>query len=153
MQFEKAARTGEDSAEYVMPENCPDYESPIDRYNHPLHEVRWLFTALYMMAQKLSIQVQHPTSRAVRRRLERNKEIAPDFVRVITLRRLAQARERDGASADVNWKWQWGVRGHWRNQFYPTEGIHKPKFVESYIKGPENMPLKPESLKLFVAKR
>lgn len=151
MQFEQAARTADDAVEYIEP--CETCETPLDRYNHPLHEVRWLFTALYLMSQRLAVQVHTPTPRATRRRMERAKETPPEFIKVITLRRMQQAKERQGPSADVNWHWQWAVRGHWRNQFYATKGIHKPKFVESYIKGPEDKPLKNDTLKLFVAKR
>jgi hypothetical protein len=133
---------------------CPNDHPDItpDRRDQPLHEIRWIYAAIYLMAQRLATTVTHETDRATRRRAERNNQEAPPFIRVITLRRLEQARERE-APTTVDWQWQWEVRGHWRNQFYPSEGVHKPKFIEAYIKGPEDKPLKPGVLKLFTAER
>jgi hypothetical protein len=45
------------------------------------------------------------------------------------------------------------VRGHWRNQFYPVENVHRPVFIESYIKGPPDKPIKPLGHKIFKAVR
>lgn len=118
-----------------------------------LHEVRWLYAALHLMAQRFSVTVQHKPDRASRRRAEREGREIPPWIRVITLRRLEEAREKATASGDINWRWQWEVRGHWRNQWYESEGIHKPKFIEAYIKGPEGKPLKEGAVKLFTAVR
>lgn len=145
--FEKASKLSSASASYEKPAD----ESRGD--DHPLHEVRWVYTALYMMAQRLATTVQTPVDRATRRRAVRNNQVAPDVVRVITLRRLAADRARDAGSRSVDWHWKWAVRGHWREQPYPSLGITKTIFIESYIKGPEHMPLKPDSVKVFVAKR
>lgn len=123
-----------------------------DRRQHPLHEIRWVYTAMYLMARRLAITVQHATDRATQRRAQRGGQEAPPFIRVITLRRLEAAREREAPNV-VDWQWQWEVRGHWRNQFFPSEGLHKPVFIEAFIKGPSDKPLKPGVLKLFAAER
>ena len=34
------------------------------------------------------------------------------------------------------------VRGFWRNQSYPSRGVHAPKWIDSYLKGPKDAPLK-----------
>lgn len=128
------------------------YEQKDSRVIHPLHEIRWVYTALYLMAQRLTTIVHHKVNRAVRRRAEKHNQISPPFLRVITLRRMEEARKKEGATKDVDWQWQWEVRGHWRNQFYASEGIYKPKFIEAYIKGPPNKPFK-STTKLFVASR
>jgi hypothetical protein len=117
------------------------------------HEIRWAYAALYLMAQRLATQVQHTTDRGTRRRAERNNQVAPPVIRVITLRRLEAARQRQPNPEAIDWRWQWEVRGHWRDQWYPSEGVHKPKFIEAYIKGPPDKPLKPGALKLFTAVR
>jgi len=142
--FEAANLRAGDGSNYVR--------RPEDVVLHPWHEIRWIYTALYLMAQRLSLTVQHVTDRHTRRRAERQGQMAPSFIRVITLRRLEAARKHE-ASKDVEWHWQWEVRGHWRNQFYPSEGIHKPKFIEAYVKGPPDKPLKEGSHKLFAAVR
>lgn len=106
------------------------------------------------MAQRLAITVQHPVDRHTHHRAAREGQTAPSFIRVITLRRLEADRQRAGSAGEApDWQWQWEVRGHWRNQWYPSEGIHKPKFIEAYLKGPEGKPLKPGATKLFAARR
>lgn len=129
------------------------YVQMADRRTHPLHEMRLLWATLYLMAQRLATTVQHETDRATRRRAERHQQVAPPFIRVVTLRRLEEARPKNPTPAEVDWQWQWHVRGHWRNQFHPSDGSHKPVFIEAYIKGPEDKPLKPDSHKLFAARR
>lgn len=126
---------------------------PEDTTLHPYHEIRWIYTAIYLMAQRLSTRVRHTTDRGTRRRAERNQQVAPPFFEVVTLRRQHQDRIADRVPEAIDWQWQWAVRGHWRNQWYPSEGIHKPVFVESYMKGPEDKPVKPPTVKLFAAVR
>jgi hypothetical protein len=118
-----------------------------------MHEIRWLYAALYLMSQRLSVSVRHDTDRHTRRRAERAGRVVPPFIRVITLRRLEMDRKKVGPTVPVDWQWQWEVRGHWRNQFFKSTGEHRPVFVESYIKGPEDKPLKPPGLKVFGAVR
>lgn len=126
------------------------YVQLADRQTHPLHEMRLLWATLFLMAQRLATTVQHETDRATRRRAERAQQVAPPFIRVVTLRRLEQERPRNPTPADVDWQWQWEVRGHWRR--HPTDAT-KQVYVETYIKGPEDKPLKPGSHKLFAARR
>jgi len=118
-----------------------------------LHEIRWAYSAFYLMAQRLAVQVKHDTDRHTRRRNEREGTPVPDSIKVVTLRRLQEARVNEGASQSVEWNWQWEVRGHWRNQYFSSTKEHKPVFIEAYIKGPEGKPLKPPGQKIFVARR
>lgn len=117
------------------------------------HEIRLAYTVFYLMAQKLTVIPRAETDRPTRRRAERNKQTAPPFVHVITLRRLEADRKREGGDRNVDWQWQWEVTGHWRNQFYPGEGVHKQIFIETYIKGPADKPFKDPGVKLFAARR
>lgn len=116
------------------------------------HEMRWVYAAMHLMAQRLSVRVRHDTDRATRRRLDAPQRPAPPFITVVTLRRLEAARPKQPSEAR-DWHWQWEVRGHWRNQWYAAEGIHKPKFIEAYVKGPADKPFKEAGTKLFVARR
>ena len=34
------------------------------------------------------------------------------------------------------------VRGHWRQQWYPSTESHRPRWIASYLKGPEGAPIK-----------
>ena len=127
---------------------------------HPLdmkyHEIRWIYTAMHLMSQKLSIQVDHETDRATKRRADREKKTVVPKFKVVTLRRMEVDRKAANLSTErekIDWQWQWTVRGHWRNQWYPAEKVHKQVFVEAYLKGPDDKPLKEVSQKIFVAKR
>lgn len=89
--------------------------------------------------------------RAERRRLVRHGGVAPD-VRVITLRRsVHNAGKSEGQL--IEWSWQWIVRGHWRNQFFPSTGKHEPTFIRPYVKGPEDKPLKPITDPIYLVNR
>src|SRR5208282_1963877 len=107
------------------------------RETDTMHEIRWIYSALYLMAQRLAMNVQHQTDRNTRRRNEFAKTPVTPLIRVITLRRMEEARQKDPKGNSPDWQWQWAVRGHWRNQYYPSDHTHRPVFVESYIKGPE----------------
>jgi hypothetical protein len=45
-------------------------------------------------------------------------------------------------------RWTWAVRPHWRNQWYPKRGVHKPILIDLYIKGIEGKPFK-EKVRVF----
>ena len=124
-----------------------------ERVGQPLHEMRWLFAALFLMNQRLAATIPQQADRATRRRAERAGQTAPPVIRVVTLRRFQQDREAARVASDVDWQWRWTVRGHWRQQFYASDGSHRPIFIEAFVKGPEDKPMKPDTLKLFVAKR
>lgn len=125
-----------------------------NRERDELHEIRWIYTALYLMAQRLAIQMKLPLDRATRRRALREGHPELEEIRIISLRKLEAARLKAQSEPHlVDWQWQWEVRGHWRNQFYRAANEHRPVFIEAYIKGPEDKPLKDPGQKLFAAVR
>jgi len=141
----------EEYESHVYGEGAYIQDESID-YNQ-LHEMRWTFAAMHLMSQRLAAKVREPTDRATRRRATHAQQKAPPFIEVITLRRKQLDQEREGARHDVDWQWQWAVRGHWRNQWFPGKGTHQPVFIESYIKGPPDKPVKPPAIKIFTAVR
>jgi hypothetical protein len=118
-----------------------------------LHEIRWFYTAMHLMSQKLSTTVQHVAERGTRRRWEREKVTLQPFLRIVTLRRMEEDRKKDPIGHGVDWHWQWKVDGHWRAQWFPSEQVHKKIWIESYVKGPEDKPFKPVPLTIFKAAR
>lgn len=81
--------------------------------------------------------------RGTRRRLARAGLPLTETV-VITIRK---AKRRDDVEADgdhIDWSHRWLVRGHWRDQWYPSEQRHAPVFIAPYIKGPEDKPFVPK---------
>ena len=117
-----------------------------------LHEARWVYTALYMMSQKLAMTVEHRPERQARKRVEKETTLVP-MIRVVTLRRMEEDRKKDPKGNAVDWQWQWKVHHFWRRQWYPSEGVHKPVWIEDYIKGPIDRPLKPDTHTVYVARR
>jgi hypothetical protein len=117
------------------------------------HEIRLIYTVFYLMAQKLAVRVKTPTDRATRRRAERNRQAAPPTIEVVTLRRLEADRHRDPTGHEVDWQWQWSVIGHWRWQYYATQGLSKRIWIHMFTKGPKDKPFKQPSVKIFAARR
>lgn len=81
-------------------------------------------------------------SRHARKRCVRTKHAEPS-IHVVQLRRaLSRAHHAPpGDGPGQEWTHRWLVRGHWRNQWYPSTQTHRPKFIPSYVKGPEDKPL------------
>jgi hypothetical protein len=62
-------------------------------------------------------------------------------IHVVHLRRRQTSDSEPGTIGSVDWSHRWIVDAHWRNQWYPSLGCHKPVLIESYVKGPEGLPL------------
>lgn len=101
--------------------------------------MRLVITFWLLSGQRLLGSSRLAPSRPTRRR--RQGEI--ESVVVVDLRR--KSYPETSGSRTVEWSHRWLTRGHWRNQWYPSEGRHKPVWVASYVKGPPDKP--------FVAKR
>lgn len=102
-----------------------------------IHWVGALKTIWLLMKQTIGHVETARFDRATLRRMSR-QNIKPHEVRVITLRR--QASGGDGQS-DREYHHQWLVRGHWRQQWYPSRDVHRPIWIAPHIKGPEGAPL------------
>lgn len=109
----------------------------------PSEKLRVFFGELSIGLAFLDSPLAEPTEyrlpRPERRRLKKQNQHEPE-IRVVTLRRKHYPTGE--ISSSINWNWKWLVRGHWRNQWYAKSGEHKPVFVEPYVKGPEDKPLK-----------
>jgi len=117
-----------------------------------LHEIRWIYTAMHLMSEKLAMTVEHRAERQTRRRMEKEHTPIQPLVRLVTLRRMEEARA-EGKHSEIDWQWQWHVQGHWRKQWYPKEQVHKMKWIEEYIKGPQDKPLKPAAITVYKVER
>lgn len=89
----------------------------------------------WRLAMQLVRAPERP-SRATRRELKRFGRPQTD-VTVIRLRRYREPLETDGDFKGYL-KHRFVVRGHWRNQWYPTLGEHRQKWIAPYVKGPED---------------
>lgn len=88
---------------------------------------------------------RHAERRLARASMETN-------VRVVHLRSKSYVKTTtDEEKHQVDWAWQWAVRGHWREQ--PTKEGMKLIWIHPYIKGPEDKPLKPDAGRVFAVTR
>lgn len=117
-----------------------------------LARLSFFAAALAFMEQRIAVVSREPVDRATRRRIPSAAPIEP-LVRVVALRRPATPRPRDAGTADVDWACRWTVTGHWRHQFYPSENTHKTIFIDAYVKGPPDRPMKAPRTTLFAVIR
>lgn len=120
---------------------------------NPDSEPRYLYSLLYLLSEKLTVVSQHEANRSQRRRLEQEQAPFVPLVQVVTLRRQEVRQKDKHDSNPVDWSYQWLVRWHWRNQYYPATDEHKWIAIDTYVKGPEDKPLKPPSARMFLARR
>jgi hypothetical protein len=77
-------------------------------------------------------------------RHERKRSIRaglPDFVTIVHLRRHSETGRQPDDERPTEWTHRWLVDAHWRNQWYPSTGEHKPIPIFPYVKGPRHLPL------------
>ena len=62
---------------------------------------------------------------------------------MISLRSLETEKtdQTDDSGKSIEYAHQWIVRGHFRNQFYPSEKTNRLIWIDPYKKGPEGAPL------------
>ncbi|WP_346056965.1 hypothetical protein [Amycolatopsis dongchuanensis] len=83
---------------------------------------------------------EHPLPRTLRRRAER-EGYNPHAVRVVRIRDRADTPHRE-QNTERSYRVRWTVRGHWRNQWYPSRGEHRPVWINPHVKGPQDAPLR-----------
>jgi hypothetical protein len=99
-----------------------------------------LRTAWLLMQQPLveTSEVQLP--RPARRRLLRGGH-EPQAVRLLELRRSKTTSNVGDSVAAREYHHRWIVRGHWRQQWYPSRQVHRPVWITPHVKGPDDAPL------------
>jgi hypothetical protein len=80
-------------------------------------------------------RVARPTWKRARASWKDIKEVV-----VFTLRR-AKPPKYEGEEREVQWSHRWLVQGHWRNQWYSSEKVHRQIWIAPFIKGPDDKPL------------
>ncbi len=111
-----------------------------------------LFAAmLSFLQQRIMVPTRVSVSRPAFKRIARTERMTESVVNVIKLRSIIR-HSTAGEGEPVDWQCRWIVRGHWRDQWYPSLGKHQPIFISPFIKGPEDKPLK-DAKKLFAVVR
>jgi hypothetical protein len=94
---------------------------------------------LRLMAQTIAVRTEGHAPRDTRKRLAR-ADFPAKRITIVTLRRPEAERDH-GAHSDVHWTRRWIVDGHWRQQWYPSLGMHRQIWISPYVKGPTDLPL------------
>lgn len=108
--------------------------------------VHLVLAAFRLMATSRITQTGvQPMVRPTRRRAARAGVIRPDEpVRLIDIAAGSQGLRRGGDDSEQTRAYgrvRWVVEGHWRNQWYPATAAHRPRYIDSYVKGPQGAPL------------
>lgn len=85
----------------------------------------------------------HRTRASIRRDQRDGLSAGPVRLLLLRLRRAATvqgAPSDDAAAREFTCRWM--VRGHWRQQWYPSRGVHRPIWINPHIKGPDDKPLR-----------
>jgi hypothetical protein len=83
--------------------------------------------------------------RPARRRAARAGVARPEApVRLVDITAGSVRRDRvpAGERSGRNYAIRWVVSGHWRNQYYASSDVHRPRWIDGYLKGPAGAPLK-----------
>jgi hypothetical protein len=104
---------------------------------------RTILATWLLMGQTLVRSEQLTAPRAARRRIARQDPTLDPAVRYIDLRRARTepADRTDDTAPGRRYRHRWIVRGHWRNQYYPSRGDHRPIWIDPHLAGPEGKPL------------
>ena len=79
-------------------------------------------------------------ARGERRRAQREGRGTPT-VRVVRIRHPENRPGPGDLEAERRYRVRWTVRGHWRRQWYPSRGGHRPVWINPHIKAPDGAPL------------
>lgn len=115
---------------------------------------RYLCTLFGFLQQRvLVLSKQRVLNKGAARRLAKALPREP-AVQVVSLRRRQyETQEGKPTLRSVEWSCQWLVRGHWRAQYYPSTGQHRPKWIYPHTKGPADKPLKVGREKVYAVVR
>lgn len=111
-----------------------------DEFNYEYQALRLFAVMLSFIQQKILVTSRHITSRATRRRVAPSRSAEAD-INIVKLRSVVR-HDHKGEELPVEWSCRWLVRGHWRDQWFPSIKKNRPIWIRPYIKGPEDKPLR-----------
>lgn len=113
---------------------------PVDFENNDASVIPMLMTFFRFIQEPwVDVRMMAPSERQVRKRVIRAR-VTPE-VRVVCLRELAHHRTAATGESTIEYSHRWIVRPHWRQQWYPSQQRHAPRWIPAHIKGPEDRPL------------
>lgn len=115
-----------------------ELQGPEDHFIYPFMLAFWRFIQEPYVIKAVESAGRHAAKRATRAGQD-------PTVTVVKLRKRPSVSAPSDHPNPVEWKNRWVVGPFWRNQWYPSLGVHRPKYIMAYIKGPEDKPLKTSS--------
>lgn len=97
--------------------------------------------AIFLEEKIAKIKDVHLSRQIIRSR-KKTSCLPTKTIKVVSLRSY-QSAQNDNIKykeSDVEWSHRWLVRGHIRNQWIPSRKVHELKWIDPYIKGPEDKP-------------
>lgn len=103
---------------------------------------RFLGAAFHWLETGCYVTEQERAERHTRKRVVRAGGDGDEEVLVVGLRRQIRQAHEAGDGSAPDWKCRWIVHRHRRNQYYPSKGYCLPIWVDQYVKGPPDRPLR-----------
>lgn len=106
---------------------------------------RFFLSAASWLRQRVVTNNKAEGVRQVARRLQREYRLdETPRVTVVELRRrdVASRAEPAAPGEKRNFSCRFVVHGHFRNQWYASRNEHAPKWIDAYVKGPSDKPLR-----------
>jgi hypothetical protein len=134
----------------VSPADHPPGEPPLEAAVRDTGSTSYwmhlVLCAFRLMATARAARVQEqPLPRPARRRAARAQVTRPDSpVHLVDVAAgsVRCGRVPDDTQPGRTYTVRWVVSGHWRNQWYPAAGVHRPRWIDAHVKGPGDAPLK-----------
>jgi hypothetical protein len=114
---------------------------------------RFVLAGCVWIHQRIATVSLGPVERHRRKQLQREAGMVVRDVKVVELRRLESTLREPGKGEPVDWSCRWIVDGHWRNQYHPSTGKHELTFVQPYVKGPADKPLRVPAHTVYLVDR
>ena len=112
---------------------------------------RFLVSSWLWLSQRVMVVGKETGNRASRKLADRAQ--MSSSVNVVILRRADRSLDPHADTSAIEWNCQWLVRGHWRQQYYPSTGERRPLWIEPYVKGPDDKPFKAPVETVFAVNR
>lgn len=142
---------GHSSLDELRDAKCPTDPDEIGTRAASLTIWRFFMAATTWLQQRILETSFGHLERHHRKRLAREHQTPlPSDVKIVELRRT-EHEPHHGEPLDVQWHCRWIVSGHWRNQPYKAE--RKLIYINPYIKGPADQPLKIPSQTVYLVSR
>jgi hypothetical protein len=129
-----------------------------EKTDQELEKLRKFFVAsqVFIRQKFLSLEIRG-VEKHFKKRVEREnpeRKCHPD-IHVVQLRKVTprQPNETQSEHEHREYQFQWTVKGHTRQQWYPSLQEHLPVYIHPYIKGPDDKPMKPRQTPIMAVVR